>query len=744
MPSGRGRLYRAIQFNIEDPYGFYADRVNAWSLVEMALKAHANTLVVFARDPWGRVFYRDSRVYPRHPNALLDLEELRAVCSRRGINLIIMVCHTANRYIYRKHPEYAQRSRDGEVIVLEHYPLARKIVDPHWPQICPNSPALEEYFIPEAREATSRIRPEGVMLDSFRYMPDPAKACYCNYCKTKFKQEYGMDLPHVENMEDPAFRLSWEWRYKVTVEAMRRIRDAVKRVKGDTLFIYNSHPVGWAGRGNIIVERARDILDGVFAEASEFDIVDYDLIVIATKLSKALLGDPRKPVFVSRNLFYTLRTVQSVTKLAVKQGIRAIVAAGGHPIATIFSSQFFEDPRALDYLAEVYEELERLEDYIVNVDPVRYAAIVFSSETHDKYFWEKPYLYLAEIEGLAEILMSKSIPVEFLSMKDIGVRIRDYKVVMMPSTAVISDEEEGILRSYVEMGGVLFATAEFGFMRPDYTYRHSLALENVLGVIFEGFLRTGYSYLYLNVSADIYKEYWSGLPESVVLGDQSVEFRRGRAEKLLGDLVRVKPVTARVLALGRMAKAHYGFEYTLGRSTPPPDSTLEKIAGIAFSEYGKGAIVYYACRVGAHYSRLGHPDYAELVLRPLARHAPQPPIQVDAPETVQVEPYRGSDRIVVHLVNHTYNQRIRTAPTGPSKQAPPPFMEPYSVHPPRTIIPVTGITITFTDEILEGHEYIAFEAVTGAKLNLEKVKNGVRVKLNQLNEYALIVLERRR
>ncbi|MEM4740539.1 MAG: hypothetical protein QXS63_05630, partial [Zestosphaera sp.] len=160
-------FYRAIQFNIEDPYGFYADKITAKLLVEVALRTHANTLIVFARDPWGRVFYEGSNIYPKHPNAALDLRELRKLTRENRLRLIIMTDHTANRYVYRKHPEYAQRNKDGEVIVLEHLPTAEKVVDPHWPQICLNSPALEEYLIPEAEEATRLVSPDGVLLDSF-------------------------------------------------------------------------------------------------------------------------------------------------------------------------------------------------------------------------------------------------------------------------------------------------------------------------------------------------------------------------------------------------------------------------------------------------------------------------------------------------------------------------------------------------------------------------------------------------
>ncbi|MEB3773992.1 MAG: hypothetical protein GSR86_03585, partial [Desulfurococcales archaeon] len=111
---------RALQFNIEDPYGFYADRIDAEGLVRVAERVNANLLVVFARDAWGRVYYRGSRLYPRHHNSALDVGELVERARGKGIRVVVMVAHTANRYLYRLHPSWAQRTREGEVIVLEH------------------------------------------------------------------------------------------------------------------------------------------------------------------------------------------------------------------------------------------------------------------------------------------------------------------------------------------------------------------------------------------------------------------------------------------------------------------------------------------------------------------------------------------------------------------------------------------------------------------------------------------------
>ena len=730
----RGRLWRAIQFNIEDPYGFYADRVTADLLVEAAKRVKANMLIVFARDAWGRVFYGGSRLYPRHHNSRLDVAELVDKARSAGIRVVVMADHTANRHLYRLHPGWAQRNRDGEVIVLEHYPVREKVRDPHWPLICLNSPAMERYFVPEAREALEATGADGLLLDSFRYLPDPPKACYCGYCRARLRSEKGLELPERDDPEDESFRAAWEWRYDVVVRAIARLREAVKSVKRDALFFYNSHPAGWAGRGNVVVDRARDYLDAVFAEASETDVMGLHMVPVAVKLSRAMIGWG-KPVFVTRNLFYNLRTVQSPPPPVIRQGVRLIAASGGHPVATMFSSQFFEDPRALDYLAGVYEELDRVEEFIVGSEPLRYAAIIFDTDTHEKRYWSEPHFYVSEVEGFALMHIHSHIPWEILSMRDLD-RLSEYKVVVAAATAIVDDDEEEMLRGFVESGGFLVATHEFGVMRRDYTYTYRFALSDALGLRYEGVFYLGYAYLHLAGDEEDAKELWNGLPEAVVFGDFSTAFTRERTDPRMGELVRALPAGARVLAWGRLGRSAYGYEYTLGRSTPPPGPVL-RFAGISLGGAGEGRTLYYAVRLGAHYSRLGHPDYAQLYLRPLHRYAPEPPAGSNAPDTVYIDYYRKNDSLIIHLVNLTVNERILAATTGPSKQSLPPFTPQYSVHPARSLVETPPFKVWIRTE---WDRVKAFDAVTGEELKASVSGGRSDIVVPGLREYRLIVV----
>ncbi|MEB3757496.1 MAG: hypothetical protein GSR76_01395, partial [Desulfurococcales archaeon] len=199
------------------------------------------------------------------------------------------------------------------------------------------------------------------------------------------------------------------------------------------------------------------------------------------------------------------------------------------------------------------------------------------------------------------------------------------------------------------------------------------------------------------------------------------------------------------LAWTRLGRSHYGYEYTLGRSTPAPDSVLN-VASIVHKKVGNngGGILYYSMRLGLHYSRLGHPDYLELLRRPLERYMAPPPIRVEAPDTVQSEFYHVGEGVSVHLVNHTYNQRILHAPTGPSKQSTPGFSPTYMVHPARTVIPVGNIKITVSEKLLDTLDVQAVDVLSGEELSTTRDKNVVKIKVPLLEEYRLIHIRPRR
>ncbi|MEM0086503.1 MAG: hypothetical protein QXD37_05640, partial [Zestosphaera sp.] len=70
------------------------------------------------------------------------------------------------------------------------------------------------------------------------------------------------------------------------------------------------------------------------------------------------------------------------------------------------------------------------------------------------------------------------------------------------------------------------------------------------------------------------------------------------------------------------------------------------------------------------------------------------------------------------------------------------FIPPYSVHPPRTLIPIHNIIIKARVEDTQ-KTYRAYEAVSRQELETVLKRNYVEARLKNLEEYALVVIEPR-
>lgn len=728
---------RVLQFNIEDRYGVHVSSIGGKELIDFADKIGANVLVIFARDPWGRTYYRNASVGPRHPKMIGDLVREAIEAGReKGIKVVLMVGHTANQYIHRIHSDWAQVNRNGEIILLEHVPYERSNYEPEWPQLCINSPFIE-HVKREVNESID-LDPDGIFLDSFRYQPDIERACYCIWCRKRFAEEHGYEMPMDPKWGDSRWRTLWEWRYEVVVERIKELHDLVKERAPLMLFMYNSHPGGWAGRTNRIVEMAREYIDVVFAECSEADHQPPGFITEMVKLTRAMLGG--KPVWASRNYFHLYRTAASTTSLSIRQGLREAIIAGGSPWLLVFSVSYKQDPSLLNAAAKVFKEHKLLEEYLINTEPVYYAGIVVSNTTRDHYGRDHPERYVDEVRGFYYALIHSHIPVQFIAERDL-VNLNNllkYKVVILANTVCLSDEAVTALKKYVEKGGSIIASYLTSTRNRDCIRMYEFALKEVLGIELVGVLRQAWSYIVLDKKDHPILRY---IDKNIILwGDMSYEFLRTRVTPTLGRQALVRRMSGDEIAYIGLAGGIWGYEYTLGRSPPPFVSKLDR-PSIVVNRYGNGYSVYFAGQIGRHYWRTGLPEYMKLITNSVKYLGGKLPIEINAPETIASETYRQGDRVIIHLLNHTYNQRIQSIGIGKTKQPLPPYSSSESVHPPRQVIPIHDIRVVVNNA--KDTRYNIFLPLRNMYLDYKVEENRLLFKLPTLNEYEVIVVEPR-
>ncbi len=729
---------RVLQFNIEDRYGRYLSDISSKELVELAEKIHVNVLVVFARDPWGRTFYKGSSVGPFHPKLREDfIRNLVKYAKEKNIKVVVMIGHTANKYLYLKHSEWAQVNIRGEVILLEHVPQHEQNYDPEWPQMCINSPFIN--YIAEEIVETISLGVDGVFLDSFRYQPDPERACYCKWCKAKFYEEHGYEMPLNPNWSDSRWRKLWDWRYRVVVDKIKYLSQLAKKLNSEVLFMYNSHPGGWAGRTNRVVEEARDYIDVVYAECSEVDHQPPGFITEMTKLTKAMNGG--KPVWSSRNYFHMYRTVQATTPIAIRQGLREAIIAGGSPWLLVFSSTLKQSPGMLEAAKQVFMEHEKIEEYLDDAKPIRYAGIVVSNKTRDHYGRLKPQKYVDEVRGFYYALVHSHIPVDFIAERDLNDRVlNEYRIIILANTACMSSNAVRALEKYVENGGKLIATYLTSSMSEEGIPLYSLQLSSILGVDYKGVIKTPWSYVNI-VDNHMYHNLQTN---NILIGDMSYTFKDSRVEEDLGYHTIIEPVhkDVKVHAIISLPNSEWGYEYTLGRS-PPMTGYKTRAPAIVSRARGVGKAIYFTFQLGRHYWRTGLPVYKELITHTIEFLDNKPPLKVEAPETLAVETYRQENRIIIHLLNHTYNQRIMATGIGSTKQPLPPYSSNDSVHPPRTIVPLTNIKI-YVNVANPNVKYRVYSALTDREYEYSINREHLIVNVNKVLEYEVIVIESKR
>ena len=722
---------RVLQFNIEDELGVYVPLIKGKDIVNLAKKLNANTIVLFARDAWGRAYYK-SKVAPMNSKLRgRDLiEEVVREAKKEGIKIVVMVGHTTNPALYSKHPEWSQRRLNGEVISMDKNPSNLK-VKPRWPLMCINSP----FFDTVLREVEEVLKYDidGILLDSFRYMPDIEGACFCDFCKRRHEEELGRPLPTIADWDSLSYRRSFLWRYEVSARALRKIKERVREINPRIVLGYNSHPGGWRGRANKITEMTRDCIDIIFAECSEADYQPPGFIAEMVRLSLAMSGG--KPVWASRNSFHMCLTTTTTSTAVIKQGLREAFIAGGFPLYLVFSSAFAQDPRVERAVSEVYKEIEKLEDYAMKAKPIKYACILFSNRSKDWGGREHSEIVTDCMRGFYYALLSKHVPVTYISDIDLDQgKIQGYKVIVLANAQSLSRFAVNKLTGYVERGGGLLATYKTSIMDEDGNVLHELQLSELLGVRYRGELITPWSYVRVKKDHEVTKGFNKG--QLILWGDFDRKFIDRRVPRNLANHVCVEPLNVdSVLARVVLPQSEFGSEYENGRA-PPLAGSETNLPAIVANSLDRGKAVYFSGQIGRLFWRIGLEEYLQLIYNAVLWLGGRPPIMAEGPETFEMSAYELGDSMLVHLLNYTYNQRILARPPAIGEKFV--FCTMDSIHPIREIVPISDVRLIVCEREVKRASSLLRE---GVNYEVERLGKLTVVHIPRLNEYDVVLLE---
>ena len=427
-----------------------------------------------AVDPHGMPLF-PSKVYPRcHPDA--NFESFGYLLDRlHGIGRPVLSWYPLNHSsaVCLEHPDWKM-----QFMPLE--PHAYYVVKAESYHCCFNSPYGE--LLPKfAAEIVRDVGFDGIWFDGSTMShgaTDPSfhPACVCAFCKERFFRDTGCDLPEKIDYEDRTFRVWVNWRYDILAEMWQRATNAVIAVKPDATVCFNNYrrrhnsAYPW-GTG---IPMRRLAMDALMSCELDLFPTQADFQNKHNRAYGCTRGvDTWWPLMDHAHCW-----VPDVDPLTATQAMIAGMSAGGGICCGVGVDARLVAP-ALQAMQKAGKSLLPYRDG----NTLEYAAIWCSQSTQDFYYKGNGEWAYNEMHGANELclhahLQSSIVFDDHVARGELG----RYPVLLAPNVACMTSQQADRLRTYVEAGGILFATQDTGCC-DELGYPHDTpVLDKLLGI----------------------------------------------------------------------------------------------------------------------------------------------------------------------------------------------------------------------------------------------------------------------
>ena len=600
---------------------------------------------------------------------------------------------------------------------------------------CWNSP-YGDFFIRSQVEMLKQFDLDGYNLDGFGCWSQ----CYCPSCKSSYQEDTGREIPAGLDVNNPKWRhyVKWRlWRYTRFVE---RWTKALKAVKPDCVAApWTTGPGRWwhwmgapAIEGSDAMHR---VLDAPFLELLwDFppDQGSNLLPSFTVRYYRGLTGD--RPAWVLPYLCEQgqfgmqapqaecdLRNMTVITNgCLAAQGLwqqsneatlkgfnrqiaeREPYTAGARSLkwAALFVG---ESSRLLYGLSGIRNEVP-LGDWMGSgVDSRRMGASLPGER--------RMPAHMESAVGVFRAMMEDHLPVDMIIEPDLDnyETLKQYKVLILPNAACLSDRMNANITRFVQEGGGLVSMHETSIANEFGDLRKDFGLAGVLGVHFKG--TSDHTARWPNYPKWVQVAFNILKPEHPIADHPQMRsnIRGGDRVEFIGWMTNVELVTG-TQKVGRRLAAPTEWPF------------------IAINEANPGRSVYFACDMGQAYFIAPFHYQGRLIsnaIRWAARNAP-PPIEVKASMAVQAAYYtqNSGKRTIIHLLNELNTTANRALPeNNPSMR-----MEVMPIHDIRIL--ARGLKPAR-----------AFLVPGNLPLPVTQTVEGAEVTVPKIHTHALVVLE---
>ena len=363
-------------------------------------------------------------------------DSLRAIIDRCHANGIRVIARTdfskIRRPIYEAHPEWAYRTKAGEIVDYNG--------DVH---ACVNGGYQQEYVYQILQEALTKLPLDGIFcnMSGFQtrdYSYNYYGICHCENCKRLFKAySGGLNLPDREDLADPVYRKYRLFQRELTEKYDRRLLEFVKSINPE--LAVNGHDIQ---RMESNTELHRPLPHWQYSASSNTRCIrglEREVAIFNTSVD--FIGFYYRHVSVSPAM-QELRMWQNLANL------------GGMDYYLIGRLDNHEDKSGYPGLQRAFAFHKAHEGLWKGLKSRAEALLLRSS------LWGDAAEERGWIRALTEnhILFDEAL-VDSLRPERLG----KYKAIIAPNLKYLSPAQAGCLDEYVRAGGQLLASGETGF-----------------------------------------------------------------------------------------------------------------------------------------------------------------------------------------------------------------------------------------------------------------------------------------
>ena len=554
--------------------------------------------------------------------------ELLAGCRKLGMNVIARTDpHATYQDVYDAHPDWIAVDASGN--------KRRHWASPELWVTCALGPYNFEFMTAVTREIVERYQVDGIFSNRW----EGSGRCYCEHCQANFKHATGFDLPRTSNPQDPARRAFIIWEQARLFELWRLWDATIRKANPNAAFIANA---GGGALSSLDMKTIGELAPTLFADrqarnglAPPWTNGKNGKEYRATLGRKAIVGIFSVGVEDHNRWKDSVQSADEI-RLWVVDGI----ANGLRPWFTKFSGTLY-DGRWLKPVEELYGWHYRNERYLRNERPLARVAMVYSQQTATFYGGDQAR---AKVEdhtlGFYQALVEARIPFEMVHDRLLDAsHIDQFRTLILPNIAALSDAQCEQLRQFVNRGGSLVATCETSLYDEWGVRRGDFGLSDLFGLSATGPAEGPLKNSYLNIE----KEPRTGEYHPLLAGLED-------AGRIINGVHRVP------------AEPHEKGLYAPLTLIPPyPDLPMEKvfprvpktdIPAVTARQAGQGRVVFFPWDIDRTYWEVLSPDHGKLLRNAVTWATNEEPmVRVEGPGLVEVTAWTQKQSLTVHLVN---------------------------------------------------------------------------------------------